>query len=67
MKLYLLRHGEAQARRPGLNDFDRTLTGYGRTDGRWHLTTNWNGTQVNGSISSDGNTIYWDNGTTWTR
>jgi hypothetical protein len=42
-------------------------TGSGRTDGRWHLTTNWNGTQVNGSISSDGNTIYWDNGTTWTR
>ncbi len=42
-------------------------TGYGHTDGRWHLTTNWNGTQVNGSLSSDGNTIYWDNGTRWTR
>jgi len=42
-------------------------TGTGQTDGRWHLTTNWNGTQVSGSISKDGNTIYWDNGTTWTR
>ena len=41
--------------------------GSGHTDGRWHLTTTWNGTQVNGSISSDGNTIYWDNGTRWTR
>jgi hypothetical protein len=41
--------------------------GSGHTDGRWHLTTNWAGTQVNGSISADGNTIYWDNGTTWTR
>jgi hypothetical protein len=42
-------------------------TGSGRTDGRWHLTTNWSGTQVNGTISRDGDTIYWDNGTSWTR
>lgn len=41
--------------------------GWGQTDGRWHLTTNWNGRQINGSLSRDGNTIYWDNGTTWTR
>lgn len=42
-------------------------TGSGQTDGRWHLTTNWNGRQINGSLSRDGNTIYWDNGTNWTR
>jgi len=42
-------------------------TGSGRTDGRWHLTSNWSGTQVNGTISRDGDTIYWDNGTSWTR
>jgi hypothetical protein len=41
--------------------------GTGQTDGRWHLISNWSGTQVNGSISSDGNTIYWDNGTSWSR
>jgi phosphohistidine phosphatase len=31
-QLILLRHGEAQAKRPGLSDFDRALTGYGRTE-----------------------------------
>ena len=42
-------------------------TGTGTVDGRWHLSTNWSGTSVNGTISSNGNTIYWDNGTSWTR
>jgi hypothetical protein len=42
-------------------------SGTGNTDGRWHLTTNWAGTTVHGTISRDGNTIYWDNSTTWTR
>jgi hypothetical protein len=42
-------------------------TGSGRTDGRWHLSTNWSGTQVNGTISRNGDTIYWDNGTSWSR
>jgi hypothetical protein len=41
--------------------------GTGNTDGRWHLSTNWSGKQVNGSISRDGNTIYWDNDTSWKR
>ncbi len=31
-QLILLRHAEAQAKRPGLRDFDRTLTGHGRTE-----------------------------------
>ena len=31
-QLILLRHGEAQAKRPGMSDFDRALTGYGRTE-----------------------------------
>jgi phosphohistidine phosphatase len=30
-QLILLRHAEAQAQRPGLSDFDRALTGHGRT------------------------------------
>jgi phosphohistidine phosphatase len=31
-QLILLRHGEAQAQRPGLADFDRSLTDHGRTE-----------------------------------
>ena len=46
---------------------ERGDKGSGNTDGRWHLTTNWAGTTVNGTISRDGNTIYWDNNTSWTR
>ena len=42
-------------------------SGTGNTEGRWHLTTYWAGTAVHGTISRDGNTIYWDNSTTWTR
>ncbi len=31
------------------------------------ITTNWQGTTINGSITSDGNRINWDNGTYWIR
>ena len=31
------------------------------------ITTNWNGTVINGHISRDGNRIDWDNGTYWVR
>ena len=31
------------------------------------ITTNWQGTTIHGSISSDGNRINWDNGTYWIR
>lgn len=41
--------------------------GSGSLDRRGHLTTNWSGTQVSGTLSKDGNTIYWNNGTSWTR
>ncbi|MGH8113369.1 MAG: hypothetical protein ACREPL_15865, partial [Rhodanobacteraceae bacterium] len=35
--------------------------------GRRAITTNWNGTVVQGTISRDGNRIDWSNGTYWTR
>ncbi len=31
------------------------------------ISTNWNGTIINGHISRDGNRIDWDNGTFWVR
>ena len=31
------------------------------------ITTNWQGTKITGSITSDGNRINWDNGTYWIR
>src|SRR5271154_4355481 len=31
------------------------------------ITTNWQGTTIRGSVSSDGNRISWDNGTYWIR
>ena len=39
----------------------------GSVDWRGHVTTYWSGAQISGTISSDGNTIYWDNGTSWSR
>lgn len=42
-------------------------SGSGSIDGRRHLTTNWSGTQIGGTLSPDGDTIRWDNGTSWSR
>jgi hypothetical protein len=39
----------------------------GSVDRRGHVITNWSGTQINGTMSADGNTIYWNNGTSWSR
>jgi hypothetical protein len=39
----------------------------GSIDRRGRVTTNWSGTQINGTISPDGNTIHWNNGTSWSR
>ena len=39
----------------------------GSIDRRGRVTTNWSGTQITGTLSSDGNTINWDNGTSWSR
>jgi len=39
----------------------------GSVDRRGHGTTYWSGTQIGGTLSPDGNTIYWDNGTSWSR
>ncbi len=42
-------------------------TANGSVDRRGHVTTYWSGTQIGGTLSPDGNTIYWDNGTSWSR
>ncbi len=47
------------------NENGQTATG--RFDSPRHVTTNWSGQQIGGTISGDGNTIYWDNGTSWSR
>jgi len=39
----------------------------GSFDGKRHLSTNWSGTKIGGTISADGNRIDWDNGTYWVR
>jgi hypothetical protein len=39
----------------------------GSIDRRGRVTTNWSGAQITGTLSSDGNTINWDNGTSWSR
>jgi len=39
----------------------------GTIDGKRHVTTNWSGTTIGGTISSNGNRIDWDNGTYWIR
>ncbi len=42
-------------------------TASGSFDDSRHITTNWSGQQIGGTISPDGNTISWDNGTSWSR
>jgi hypothetical protein len=39
----------------------------GSLNGRFHVTSNWQGTTINGTVSRDGNRINWDNGTYWIR
>jgi hypothetical protein len=39
----------------------------GAFNGRFNVTTNWQGTKINGTVSRDGNRINWDNGTYWIR
>jgi hypothetical protein len=39
----------------------------GQMNGKRTLTTNWNGTTIGGTVSSNGNRINWDNGTYWIR
>jgi hypothetical protein len=39
----------------------------GQFDGTRHVTTNWSGTTIGGTITSNGNRINWDNGTYWIR
>ena len=39
----------------------------GSFDGKRHISTNWSGTTIGGTISPDGNRIEWDNGTYWIR
>jgi hypothetical protein len=39
----------------------------GQMDGGRHLTTNWNGNTIGGTVAVNGNRINWDNGTYWTR
>jgi hypothetical protein len=42
-------------------------TASGSFDDRRHITTNWSGTTIGGTIASRGDRINWDNGTYWTR
>jgi hypothetical protein len=42
-------------------------TANGSFDSSSRITTYWSGQRIDGTISSDGNRIDWDNGTTWTR
>jgi hypothetical protein len=42
-------------------------TATGQMNGKRTLTTNWNGTNIGGTVSANGNRINWDNGTYWTR
>jgi hypothetical protein len=39
----------------------------GSLSGRYSVTTNWQGTKINGTVTRDGNRINWDNGTYWIR
>jgi hypothetical protein len=41
--------------------------GSGSFSGRWRVSTNWQGTRINGTVTRDGNRINWDNGTYWIR
>ena len=42
-------------------------TGTGSFDSSRRITTDWSGQQIAGTVSSDGNTIHWDNGSSWSR
>jgi hypothetical protein len=42
-------------------------TATGQMNGKRTLITNWNGTNIGGTVSANGNRINWDNGTYWTR
>ena len=39
----------------------------GSFNGKYSITTNWQGTVIHGTISRDGTRINWDNGTYWVR
>jgi len=39
----------------------------GSFNGKWNISTNWQGTRINGTVTRDGNRINWDNGTYWIR
>jgi hypothetical protein len=39
----------------------------GSLNGKWGVTTNWQGTRISGTISKDGTRIDWSNGTYWIR
>lgn len=39
----------------------------GSFNGKWAITTNWQGTTIRGTVTRDGNRINWDNGTYWIR
>jgi hypothetical protein len=39
----------------------------GSFDDKQHLTTDWQGTKITGTVSSDSNRINWSNGTYWVR
>jgi hypothetical protein len=39
----------------------------GSLNGKWGVTTNWQGTKITGTISRDGTRIDWSNGTYWIR
>jgi hypothetical protein len=57
-----------QARRGNLtlqNESGQRATG--SFNGKWNISTNWQGTRINGTITRDGNRINWDNGTYWIR
>ena len=39
----------------------------GSFQGKRNISTNWQGTRINGTVTQDGNRINWDNGTYWIR
>ena len=39
----------------------------GSFNGRYNVSTNWQGTKISGTVTRDGNRINWDNGTYWIR
>ena len=47
------------------NESGATATGF--VSGDRSITTYWSGNRIDGTISPNGNTIYWNNGTSWSR